>query len=378
MIKILFFIPNLSDGGAEKSLRNLVNNMDQSRFDITVQTIVQQRPEQYLAPGINYKAINRCKSNIGKKLMQYWFRFCTEFGFTYPIYIKGDYDIEVAYLECGATKVMAASTNRKSLKLAWVHCDLTKKGVTSGKSKHQYEAYDKVVCVSEDTKRAFDEIFDNCIQSVVLHNVIDEKEIINKSEEVSFIKQNGTVKNLLAVGRLSEQKAFDYLIKTCGRLHGDGYRFHLRILGEGPERAKLKALIRDLDLQGTVELCGFTENPYAYMKAADYIVCSSKYEGLSTVIIEALILSKPIVTTPCTGMRELLGDSEYGLIVEDGEAGLYNGLKQMMDSPELESRYIEMAKKRGTDFTKETLIKQTEIFFAEELEKKQCTHRGKS
>lgn len=370
MVKILFFIPGLSEGGAEKVLRNLVNNMDQTKFDITVQTITDCDPKKYLAEGIRYKSINKSKSAFGKKLMQYWFRFCTEFGLTYPLYVKGDYDIEVAYLECGATKVMSASMNRNALKLAWVHCDLQKKGVISNKSKEQYKKYDKVVCVSEDTKRAFVESFGAEIKSTVLYNVIDEEEILQKSMEELPYNQDNTKKHFLAVGRLTKQKSFDRLIKCCAKLRDNGYKFQLRILGEGPERENLEQLIARLNLNKDVELCGFTNNPYPYIKAADYIVCSSRYEGLSTVVLEALILGKPVVTTPCTGMTELLGDSEFGLVVKDSPGGLAQGLQTLMDSPEIEKKYISMAKKRGLDFYKSKLIYNTEKFFMDELEKK--------
>ena len=127
MIKILFFIDTLAGGGAEKVLRTLVNNMDQSKFSITVQTLEEVNPHEYLVPGIRYKAINRCKTAFGKKLFHFWIRLCAELKWLYPLYIRDDYDIEVAYLECGPTKILAGSTNKKALKLAWVHCDLIKK-----------------------------------------------------------------------------------------------------------------------------------------------------------------------------------------------------------------------------------------------------------
>ena len=114
MTKILFFIDTVTGGGAEKVLRTLVNNMDQKKFEITVQTIDEADPAVYLVPGIRYKAINRCKSGLGKKLFSYWVRLCAELKWLYPLYIRDDYDIEVAYLECGPTKILAGSTNKKA------------------------------------------------------------------------------------------------------------------------------------------------------------------------------------------------------------------------------------------------------------------------
>lgn len=367
MIKILFFIPRLSEGGAEKVLRNLVNNMDQSKFDITVQTVDDCDHKKYLSDGIHYKSINRCKTKFGKKLMNYWYRFCTEFKLTYPLYIKDDYDIEVAYLECGATKVMAASTNKNALKLAWVHCDLQKKGITDDRYGRYYSEFDKVVCVSQDVKKSFDKLFGEYAESVVLYNVIDEDEILKKASDTVEWNCKPEQKRLLAVGRLTKQKNFAYLIDVCGKLRDDGYKFHLNILGDGPEKENLEQKIKKLNLQRFVELKGFTDNPYPWIKSAEIILCSSIYEGISTVIQESLILGKAVVTAPCTGMKELLGDSDYGLITDDTEDGLYKGIRTIIDSPELEKKYADVARNRGYDFYKEKVITETEDFFMSRL-----------
>ena len=112
-----------------------------------------------------------------------------------------------------------------------------------------------------------------------------------------------------------------------------------------------------------MQLLGFQENPYPYIKAADLVVCSSRYEGLSTVITEALILGKPVVTSNCTGMRELLGESQFGLITEDSVQGIYLGMKQMLDDPALHAQYAAAAAERGKDFSKAQIVAQTEAFF---------------
>ena len=309
MKKILFFIDDLAGGGAEKVLRTLVNNMDQSKFQITVHTINAADPEGLLVPGIRYKAINRCKTPLGKKLFSYWIRLCAELKWLYPLYIKDDYDIEVAYLECGPTKIIAGSTNKKAKKIAWVHCDLEKKENLSSqfeKMKQQYQTFDRIVCVSQNVKDSFVRLFGSKPDAVVLYNVNDEKEIIAKTAEFPVIKAAGV--NLVASGRLTPQKSFDRLLQACTLLKQNSYDFHLRILGEGSERQKLESLIRELHLVDSVTLMGFQSNPYPYVDAADLVVCSSVYEGLSTVITEALILGKPVVTTPCTVCRSFWGN----------------------------------------------------------------------
>ena len=372
MVKILFFIDTLSGGGAEKVLRTLVNNMDQSKFSITVQTLEKVDPQEYLVSEIQYKAINRCKTEWGKKFFHLWIRFCAEMKWLYPLYIRNDYDIEVAYLECGPTKFLADSTNKKALKLAWVHCDLAKKeGMASQteKLKKYYMAYDKVVCVSENVKDSFVQLFGETPEAVVLYNVNDEEEILKKAQAFAVPKEDVPV--IASLGRLAEEKGFDRLISACAMLKQDGYQFQLRILGEGPERQNLEELVRQNHLEDQIQLLGFRSNPYPYMKTADLVVCSSRYEGFSTVVTESLILGKPVVTTPCSGMRELLGDSQYGLITEDSVEGIYSGMKKMLEDTSLRESYAQAAIQRGKAFSKAERIAETENFFRHTLEEKQ-------
>lgn len=364
MTKILFFMDTLSAGGAEKVLRTLVNNMDQAKFDITVQTLEASDSAGLLAPGIRYKAINRSRSALGRILCSYWLRLCAELKWMYPLYIRDDYDVEVAYLECGPTKILAGSTNKKARKIAWVHCDLARKegmAEQAEKLKGYYQKYDQVVCVSENVRDSFRRMFGDISESVVLHNVNDESEILEKAEAFDVPRKSGA--ELVAVGRLAEQKGFDRLLEACAMLKKDGMDFHLYILGEGPERSSLEAQIAREGLEAHVELMGQQSNPYPYIKGADVVVCSSRYEGLSTAVTEALILGKAVVTTPCTGMRELLGDSEYGLITADSTEGIYEGLKTMLDDPELRIQYAGASAIRSQAFSKEKVLGETQAFF---------------
>ena len=370
VIKILFFIESLSGGGAEKVLRNLVNAMDQTKFCITVQTLYPEDAEKYLAPGIHYNHCYPAKNRINELRM----RAEAAAGLTYPLRIKGDYDIEVAYLECGSTKIMASSTNAKALKLAWVHCDLAKKAdnptAFARETAKYYRKFDKVICVSEDVRRSFQEMYDPAAETAIVYNCYDDAEILRKAEKQVPAEEERTV---VAIGRLTAQKGFDRLLRVHKRLIGEGIRYQLKILGEGEDRKALEVFVEQNGLTDTVTLCGFQENPYPMLENAAFYVCSSRYEGFSTTVIESLILGTPVVTTDCTGMREILGDSEYGLITENDDEAFYAGVKRMLTEPRLLEHYAERAKIRGKDFKREKLAKDTEAFFERELQKK----RGK-
>ncbi len=122
---------------------------------------------------------------------------------------------------------------------------------------------------------------------------------------------------VLAVGRLTAQKDFPTLIRAFAEIRkATTQPARLLILGEGPDREVLEELVRELGLEDEVSLPGFVENPYAYMARASVFVLSSRWEGLPTVLIEALYCGVPVVATDCpSGPREILAEGKYGALV---------------------------------------------------------------
>lgn len=363
MLKILFFIETLGGGGAEKVLCDLVNHMNQQEFDITVQTLWPAENKNLLADGIRYRSVYPKYDRWNS----YRMRLESALGLTYRLHMKDDYDIEVAYLECGTTKILSASTNRHAVKVAWVHCDLAIKmaGVLDSfveKATPQYRRFDQIACVSQDVLHSFQELFGSTPPSSIVYNTVDDTQIREKAAQqlpADAIKRKLTV---VTLGRLTYQKAYDRLLRVHKQLQEEGLDFDLWILGEGEDRAELEQLIQQNHMEESVRLFGFQKNPYPFMKAADLLVCSSRYEGFSTFVTEGLILGKPIVTTDCTGMRELLGDSEYGLITDNSEKGLHDGLVQLLTQPEALRRFSEASKLRGSDFSSASLTREAESF----------------
>ena len=369
MIKILFFIESIDGGGAEKVLRNLVNNMDQSRFDITVQTLWPCDAGKYLVPGIRYRSVYSAQNRVNT--LRYQLEAAT--GLTYLLHIKDDYDIECAYLECGATKIMAASTNKKAVKLAWIHCDLQKAMADpeafARDTAPYYRKFDKIVCVSQQGRQSFTELFGMEQKAVIVYNTIDCEEVSSKAEAPIPDPEVYSHPMVVSLGRLSAPKHYIRLLKAHKKLLDEGISHKLLILGEGSDRAMLEAYIRDNCLQDSVSMPGFRFNPYPYLKAADLLACSSVYECFSTFIAEGLILGKPIVTTDVSGMRELLGDSEYGLITDLDDDAFCDGMRKMLVDPVLRSAYAEKALSRGKTFSTKRLVENTERFFIKECNK---------
>ena len=366
-IKILLYIDTLIGGGAEKVLRNLVNSMDYDRFQITVQTTYKEDVSAYLNKEVTYKYCYKNKNSLSDMI----FRAEAMTGLVYPLHIKDDYDIEVAYLEAASTKIMSGSTNKKAKKIAWVHCNLEKNTDNINeyvtKTKGWYQKFDRVICVSENVHDSFKKLFGNNPPSEVVYNTVDDDEIIKKSTYAlpdNIKKENLT---LLAVGRLSPPKNYPRLLKAIKTLLDEGFVFDLWILGEGSLRPEIEKLIEDYNIKNRVKLLGFYDNPYPIIKNADVSVCSSDYEGLSTFVTESLILGKPIVTTDCGGMDELLGDNEFGIRSDVDDIAFTDALRKFLSDPNAITHYTKKAEIRGQQFSKEKLTAETENLFINTL-----------
>lgn len=363
MIKILFYIDELRAGGAEKVLCNLVNNMDPSSFDITVHTTWKSDAASLLNSNIRYKYVFADKSKVNR--LRY--RIEAQLGLFYQLHLKDNYDIEVAYLECGPTKVIASSTNKNAVHIAWIHCVLDRKFPDMKrfvqKTNKQYKRFDKVICVSEDCNTAYQKYFSDCAPSLVLHNVIDADEIRRKSKmksDTEIIKNQITA---IAVGRMSPEKNYMLLVKVYQQLFENGLVFDLWFVGDGPETARLKEYVRLNGLSDHIKFFGFQKNPYPIMKEADFLVCSSKFEGYSTVVVESMILNVPVVSVNCSGMNEILGDSEYGLITENSETGLKDGIGSFVQNTEIRAFYQKKAALRAEQLSGKLAVKKTECLF---------------
>jgi len=136
----------------------------------------------------------------------------------------------------------------------------------------------------------------------------------------------------VAVGRLRPQKDFPTLLRAFAKAR-EGRRGRLIILGDGPERPRRESLIGELGLEEHVDLPGFTSNPYAFMSRACAFVLSSRWEGLPTVLIEALSCGTPVVATDCpSGPREILDGGRFGTLVPVGDVdALADGIAAALD-----------------------------------------------
>ena len=192
-------------------------------------------------------------------------------------------------------------------------------------------------------------------QTTTIYNPIDTEDILQKANQpIDFDIPSSF--NIVSIGRLVPQKGYDLLIPIIGRLRQEGHNVHLYVLGEGAERNHLEHIIKKENLQDLVHLIGFQKNPYAMTQKMDLFVCSSRAEGYSLVIAEAMTLGLPVVSTNCAGPNELLDNGKYGLLVDNNETSLYQGISTVINDVTLKESLKEKSIKRSQAFNvKETL-----------------------
>lgn len=351
--KVLFLINTLRDGGAEKILVDIVNNMDSQIYDIEVKLIY--REGVYLdSLNNNIKLSSISKTPFGAhQVARLLPRLSSEL--LYKLFIKSTYDIEIAFLEGYATKIIAGAP-ANTRKVAWVHCDLTKTEWINGVFKNEagfrecYKKIDTVICVSQTVKKAFIKRFGNLTQLLVKYNPVDVEGIKKLAREYVEKKPSNDKITLFTMGRFSYPKNFMRLLKAVNNIVNRGFNVELWLFGEGEQRHELEQYVNCNNLSDIVWMPGYVANPYPYLLNADLYVCSSIYEGFSTAVTEAIVLGVPVLTTDVSGMQEILGDNEFGVIVENNDYAFNKGLLKMIEQPELLSYYRDKAKERSDFF----------------------------
>ncbi len=366
MKKILFLIHDLAHGGAEKVLVNLVNNMDQNKFDITVQTLFDFGGHRdSLKPHVHYKTCFKHVIRGNSYLMKIFSP-----KFLYKHLIDDEYDIIVSYLEGPSARVLAGCTNQKVKKVCWLHIELNdNKAIAKGFCSYKeamkcYNQYDQLIAVSETVKEAFitsTGMTKNKIQ--VLYNTNETEKIVKKSmEEVEDIQFNPDIINVCSVAKIVKTKGYDRLVRVHKQLMDEGLKHHIYILGVGEQQQEIQRYIDKNGLSDTFTFVGFRNNPYKYVQKCDLYVCSSLREGFSTAVTEALVVGTPVISTLCSGAYELLGkNNEYGIVVENSEKGIYQGMKMVLENPEMLDNMKKMAKDRGKYFSREKTVQAVEI-----------------
>ena len=343
MKKIIFGITGLTLGGAERVLVDISNRLVE-KYDVTIFTIYANGElEKELNPKVHLISLYNYKYNdmqgLKKKIIP--LKVLLNKKKIFKKYIDNtDYTTQIAFLEGPITRIFSVKSKNGANKIAWIHNDISKvfgKGIKSKikriLDRNIYEKYDTLTFVSIDNLDKFNKVYDDMDlpHETVINNYINSERILKLSnenmdakDEVLFDSKEVT---LVQVSRLVEQKAVDRLIKVHSKLIKEGYQHKIIVIGDGPLRYKLEKTIQEEGVSETFKLIGARENPYPYIKKADYFCLFSNFEGYPMVVEEAKILKKYILATNTATREALINYPDYNQIVDNSEDGIEKAIK---------------------------------------------------
>ncbi len=384
MKKILFVINTMGMGGGEKSILQLLKQIDLSRYHVSLFVLtgqgelINQVPDGVrIINRINYpisvldhtgkkrliqtviKAMFR-KETIKKRIpyiiKNFWvmirnrrikwdkllWKIISDGAQT----CEGKYDLAVAYLEGGAAYYVSSYVNAEK-KVAFIHTDYSLAGYTRRLDEDCYLEFDRIFTVSENTKESFLSVYPECrVYTGVFYNLIDREEIINKAKEPGGFSDRFEGFRILTVGRLVPEKAHDIEIDAMQILKQTEKPFRWYVLGEGTLRNKLEEQIRLRGLQEDYILLGAVDNPFPYYVQSDLYVQASYLEGKSVAIQEAQVLGCAILVSDYCGVREQVTDGVDGKICKLTAESLAENILNLAENVQLRAEYGRAAAKK--------------------------------
>lgn len=347
---ILFVVDNLKMGGVTKVLENLLNNLNYNKYDVALLVLHYYEDMKITFPenvtlltagkALNFvdESITRLikQKNILKIIKKVLFAFSIKIGTVKNKIVvdrrttlNQEYDIEIAFGDGFPYLYTAFGTSKK--KIAWMHSDVLIKDYSARYFKRMKKAIsfmDACVAVSDRVAEAYIKKY-SAKNVKVIQNIINDRDILAKSERKKDIEFDNAQLNFVSVGRLDYSKNYEMLLRVAKKLRDEEFKFKIYIIGDGEEKENLEELIKKGSMEDAFFLCGRRDNPYPYIKDADMFLLSSRYEGLPTVIIEALILHVPCLSTDVAGVRQIIGNVG-GVITRNDETDFYLKFKEIL------------------------------------------------
>ncbi len=350
-LRIFINIHYLEIGGAETSLIGLLQALDRRRVDVDL-FLNDHRGEmmQYIPEWVNvlpaieaYTMIERpIKEVLGKgflriALARLWAKF------SHYIYIRkkkpidgnaifgyvgkyvtpvlpslrhfGQYDLAISFLTPHNVVLDKVDARKKA---CWIHTDYTRVDVDSELELPVWQAYDSIVSISEDVTRTFCQVFPTLRDKIEeMENILPVEFIRHRAEEEpprDMCKEAGECV-LLTIGRFSYPKKLEEIPIICRGLIGQGLNVKWYIIGYGGSDEYIRKVIKEEGMEERVILLGKRANPYPYIKACDWYVQPSRYEGKSVTVREAQILGRPVIITSYPTAASQVRDGVDGVIV---------------------------------------------------------------
>lgn len=364
MKSLLFLMPSLPGAGAEKVLIEILRHIDYTQYNVSL--FLEYREGVYLQDVPDKVSIitlhgpnNLWFQRLHRRLVERgWYAPFHELVYRrmFLSLLRGKrYDTIISFMEGSAVKFHSYIFDKGKRNISWVHIDFQQKHWSldffrdAEDERQCYEKMDKIVFVSNDAKTGFDSLFHLSAEKYAVHyNIIDADRIRRLSQMCTAEQKNKFT--ICMLGRLNTQKRHDRAISVAKTLKELGYDFELWIIGDGELREKLENQIIEAGLQDVVKLKGFINPPYSMLAQADIFLNTSEAEGFSLVVAEAFCLGIPVVSTNVSGPRELLGDSEYGILTSQEEKDIASAVRTIMDNSLLRKHYSVMSLTRSQMF----------------------------
>ncbi len=368
--KVIFIIPTLGGGGAERVFLHILKNLDRSKFTPCV-VLFEKKGE----------LLHELPVEIKLTILKEHDETCRMYGtvfiklaLRFSRFIKKERpDVIVSFMwYTNFITLIAEMINRISSKVIVSErygfavsfegrmAELLRRLII----RFFYPRADTIIVNSTAMGQQLKDTFHVKVDKIAtIYNPVDISTIRSLSEEeVDHPWFDQPLPIIMSIGRVTRQKGFDQLIKAVKTLHDDGAACRLVILGKGPEEGNLKKLYFDLGMSDKVLFLGFQQNPYKYLARATIFVLSSFYEGFPNVLLEAIALGIPSVATQCpTGPDEIITSGENGLLVPPGDYhALAEAIKRLLQDECLRKKFALAGRKRAQDFAVEDIVRQYE------------------
>lgn len=359
MTRILFIILDLRCGGAERSLINLLTVLPPERYDVDLLLFrkegdflplvpenvhILETPEalarlygplrrsgRLLPTRLAGTLAGRLLDGRARKgrMMVRWKHFYGRAIADLP----GHYDVAAAYLE-GESAYYLCDHVQAGRKIAWIHNDYDRLGLRAEDEIAYFRRLDALVTVSDTCRDVLAEAFPELRGRIhLLGNITSAEAVRRQADGPMPADMHGDRFTILSVGRLQEAKGFDMAIDAAAMLKAKGIDFEWLILGKGDLRRALEERIARRGVQEQVKLLGVRANPYVYMKHADLLVQSSRFEGKSIAVDEAKMIGLPVLLTRYSTARDQVDDGKDGWIVDMDAASIAEGIERAVRDP---------------------------------------------
>ncbi len=374
--KLLFAYPEMMLGGSTTSLISLLNSLDYDHYDVDLILYRNQgellgevnravnilpQADKYADNSFSSRSIKMIVSLLNGTLIRAVYcevKYNKRLGINEQAtaFIKtgtsrridNEYDVAIGYLELWPNAYILKKVKAKR-KIAWLHVDIKDSPYFPAIDSRELSHADKIVSVSEKCLQSFKREYHALAdKGVCVENILSAQFVKNRAaQEITDFASGYDGLKIITVCRLSMyHKGLDRAVWAMKRLIDEGYKARWFVIGEGTDRSQLEKMIEEAGLQEDFILLGKRNNPYPYYPKCDLYVMPSRYEGKPMAVTEAQILGLPVVVTRYASAGEQIRHNIDGIIVDNNDTAIYEGIKRILDQPDLLEEFRNSLKDR--------------------------------